>query len=461
MEIDIQSHIVLNRFQPRDYQKPIIAAIEKKGYKRVLCVLPRRAGKDIVALNILLRAALMKPGVYFYVFPTYAQARKIIWKSLTSEGQRFLDYIPSELIENINSQEMCIILKNKSIIQLLGSDNYDSLVGTNPSAIVYSEYAIQDPNAHRFLSPALKYNNGWAMFISTPRGRNHMYELWEIATHNRDVWFPYLLTVDETQHISIEEIEKEIATGEISRDLALQEYWCSFTRGVDGSYYAKYIDKMRVDGRIATIPYESSFKVHTAWDIGNDCTSIIFFQTVGQVVRIIDYYENSGSGHGLEFYAKIVLQKEYVYGRHIFPHDMAVTEWGGLRQTRLEKARQLGLNGIICDKKEIDDGIEAVRSAFARIYIDDVKCAKLVKALENYRQEYDPKKNTYKGIPLHDWASHPADAMRYLCISLPKTREGTSPEELEKRYQEARGGQSNVGMPAIFRDDLPENGWHR
>jgi phage terminase large subunit len=452
--MDASTDIILRRFQPRDYQKPIIAAIEKKGYKRVLVVLPRRAGKDIVALNILLRAALMKPGVYYYVFPTYAQARKIIWKSLTSDGQRFLDYIPRELIDNINSQEMCIILKNKSIIQLLGSDNYDSLVGTNPSAIVYSEYAIQDPNAHQFLSPALKYNQGWALFISTPRGKSHMYELWNIAKANPGIWFPYLLTVEETKHIDIEEIEREIASGEISRDLALQEYWCSFDRGVEGSYYAKYLDRMRTDGRIGMVPYESSFKVHTAWDIGNDCTCIIFFQTVGQIVRIIDYYENSGSGNGLEHYAKIVLSKDYIYGRHIFPHDMAVTEWGGVRQTRLEKARQLGLNGVICDKKDIDDGIEAVRSAFAKIYIDEVKCAKLIKALENYRQEYDPKKNTYKGYPLHDQFSHAADAMRYLAISLPKTREGTSPEELERRFQEARGG-SNMNMPAIFRDDLP------
>lgn len=454
--MNAQTHIYLNKFQPRPYQLPIIDAIEHKGYKRVLVVLPRRAGKDVVALNILLRAALKKVGVYFYVFPTYAQARKIIWKSLTSEGQRFLDFIDPGLIENINSQEMCIVLKNKSIIQLLGSDNYDSLVGTNPSGIVYSEYALQDPNAHRFLSPALKYNSGFALFISTPRGKNHLWELWNIAQQNPDHWFPYLLTVEETQHISVEEIQDEVARGEISLDLSLQEYWCSFNRGVEGAYYAKYIDRMRTDGRIGAVPYEPSFKVHTAWDIGNDCTAIIFFQVVGQVVRLVDYYENSGSGHGLEHYAKVVLSKEYVYGRHIFPHDMAVTEWGGVRQTRLEKARQLGLNGLICDRKEIDDGIETVRSAFARMYIDERNCAKLIKCLENYRQEYDPKRNAYKGYPLHDQFSHGADAARYMAISLPKLNPGTTPEELDKRYREAMGGQSNIGMPAIFRNDLPD-----
>ena len=174
-----------------------------------------------------------------------------------------------------------------------------------------------------------------------------------------------------------------------------------------------------------------------------------------EIVRIIDYYENSGSGHGLEHYAKIVLSKPYVYGRHIFPHDMAVTEWGGMRQTRLEKARQLGLNGTICDKKDIEDGIEAVRSALSRIYIDEVNCKQLIRCLENYRQEWDPKRNIYKGIPLHDWSSHGADSARYMALSLPKVRDGLTPEALDKRYNEAMG--FNSSMPAIFRDDIDGN----
>lgn len=399
------------------------------------------------------RAALRKVGVYFYVFPQYSQARKALWTSLTSDGRKFLDIIPPEIIDKMNQQEMRITLKNNSTIQFLGSDNYDSLRGTNPSAIVYSEYAYQDPRAHQALSPALKYNDGWALFITTVRGKNHCYEMYNIAQANPDVWWSCKLTIDDTKHISSAEIEREIASGEISWDMAQTEYYNDFNIGLEGSYYSKYLDKMRVDGRIGQIPWEAAFKVWTAWDIGNDTTAIIFFQCVGQIVRIIDYYENSGSGHGLEHYAKIVLSKPYVYADrgHIFPHDMAVTEWGGTRQTRFEKAKQLGLNGRVCDKKDIEDGIEVVRSAFSKIYIDEFNCSKLIKALENYRQEWDPKRNTYKGIPLHDWASHAADSIRYLAISLPKTTDGLSAEALDQRYREAMGLSE---LPSVFRDDL-------
>lgn len=451
MNIEQKLHIA--RFQPRSYQLPIAQALEDKGFKKIIVVMPRRAGKDVLCFNLMIRQALRVVGIYYYIFPTYAQARRVIWDSLTNRGLRFLDYIPPSLIEATNSQEQKIRLINGSLIQLLGSDNIDSLVGTNPRGVCYSEAALQDPRAYQFLRPALAAIDGWCIFISTPRGKNWFYELFQIASHSPD-WFAYKLSLDDTQHIPLREIEKDRAEGIISEDLIQQEYYCSFSMGVEGSYFGKYIDKMRLEGRIGDVPWEPAFKVHTAWDIGNDCTSIIFFQTVGLIVRLVDYYENSGP-LGLEHYAKIVLSKPYIYGRHIFPHDMAVTEWAGVRQTRLEKARNLGLNGLICDKKELDDGIEAVRSAFPRLWIDQKNCAQLLKALENYRQEYDPKKNIYRGIPLHNWSSHGADAARYMAISLPKTRDSSSAEDIDRNYREAMGGgQSN--LPSVFRTDLPD-----
>lgn len=453
--MNVESKIHLNKFKPRPYQLPLIDALENKKYKRLLCIWPRRAGKDLVAYNLVIRAALERVGVYFIIYPNYNQGRKILWDNV-SNGERVLDFLPSALVESRNEQQMRIRLINGSVIQVVGSDNYDnSLVGTNPVGVVFSEYSISDPRAWNFVQPILAENDGWALFISTVRGRNHLYELYQIAINNPEKWFCTKLSVEDTSHISLTEIARMITSGEISEDLARQEFWNSFDRGIEGSYYSKYIDRMRVNGQIGMVPYEPAFKVHTAWDIGNDCTSIIFFQNVGQIVRIIDYYENSGAGNGLEHYVKIVMNKEYIYGRHIFPHDMNVTEWGGSRMTRLEKARQLGISGMIADKKDIDDGIEAVRSALSKIWIDEKQCSRLIKALENYRQEYDSKRNTYKGYPLHDQFSHACDAMRYLCITLPKTRDGlTSPSELDRRYQEATYGVNN-NLPSIFRDDLP------
>ena len=445
-----QTTIHLDKFKPREYQKPILEAILTKGYRRVLAILPRRAGKDITAFNLCIRENLKSPCVIYYIFPTYSQAKKVIWDSITTEGKRILDYIPEEVIESKNSQEMKIRYKNGSLFQLVGSDNYDSLMGTNPRGCVFSEYALQDPMAYQYLRPILTANRGWALFISTPRGKNHLWTLAELAKVSPD-WYYLKLTLDDTKHIPISEIEKERAEGLMSEDMIQQEYYTSFTMGVEGAYYSKYLDRARRNGRLENVGWENGFKVHTAWDIGvRDKTSIIFFQTIGQTVRIIDCYENSKQG--LEHYAEILGEKPYLYGIHIAPHDIRVQEWGsGI--TRIEKARQLGIKFTIADEIYIADGIEAGRSLFSKLWVDGVKCKVFVDAIENYRQEYDHKKRVYKPRPLHDWSSHYADAFRYLAVSLPKTRDGGSPEDLERRYQEAMMG-PQANLPAVFQDPL-------
>ncbi len=257
----------LNKFIPRSYQLPILDAIENKGYKRVLAIMPRRAGKDLTAFNLCIRACVRKPCVIYYIFPTYAQAKKVIWDSVTNSGDRILDYIPESLVESKNAQEMKIRFKNGSLLQLVGSDNYDSLMGTNPQGVVFSEYALQDPRAYQYIRPILAANDGWALFITTPRGKNHAYELYQIAKNSVN-WFAMKLTLDDTQHIPALEIERERAEGIMSEDLIQQEYYTSFDMGVEGAYYAKYMDKMRIDGRIGDVPWESNFKVSTSWDLG-------------------------------------------------------------------------------------------------------------------------------------------------------------------------------------------------
>ena len=451
--LNVETQIKLNRFKPREYQLPILDAIENKGYKRVLAILPRRAGKDITAWNLCIRQCLRKICVVYYIFPTYSQAKKVIWDSVTNSGERILDYIPNEVIDSKNGQEMKIRFRNGSLLQLVGSDNYDSLMGTNPQLCVFSEYALQDPRAYQYIRPILAANDGIALFISTPRGKNHLWELYEIARQNPN-WYCLKLTVEDTMHIPLSEIEKDRAEGLISDDLIQQEYYTSFTMGVEGSYYAKYLDRMRVRGQIGMVPWESSFKVHTAWDIGTrDSTTIIFFQVVGQIIRIIDCYEKSKEG--LEHYVKILESKPYSYGKHICPHDMAVLEFGsGI--TRIEKARQLGVKFTMANNVLVEDGIEAVRSALGKIWIDEVTCLPLIKALENYRQEFDVKRKVYKSQPLHDWSSHFSDAMRYLCVSLPKTADGLTQADIDRQRNEALYGNSGPSA-GFFRDDIPNH----
>jgi len=448
MTVSVEAQIHLNRFKPRQYQLGLFDAIENKKYKRALLIWPRRAGKDMTVFNLCIRAALRKAQVVYYIFPTYSQGRKILFDSITNTGERVLDYIPKQLIDSINVQEMKIRFINGSVFQVVGSDNYDSLMGTNPQLCVFSEYALQDPRAYQFIRPILAANDGIAIFLSTPRGKNHLWELYQIAQHSKE-WFCQKLTVDDTLHIPFGEIDRERKEGIMSEDLIQQEYYTSFEMGVEGAYYIKYLDKMRVKGQIGIVPYEHGFKVHTAWDLGvRDSTCIIFYQSIGQTVRIIDCYDKNKEG--LEHYVSVLQSKPYTYGRHFAPHDIKVREFGS-GMTRLEKARQLGINFTIAPDLSIADGIESVRSSFSKLWIDEKNCAPLLKSLENYRQEYDAKKKVYKPHPLHDVHSHYADAMRYLCISLPRTQDGLSAQELDKNYRQAMYGGDE--LPGFFRNE--------
>jgi len=811
MNHPVEVKIHLNKFKPRDYQLPIFKAFFEDKFRRMVICMCRRSGKDLCTWNIVIREAITFPGVYYLVYPTYSQGKKILWSSVTIQGERFLDYIPKQLIEGTNSQEMKVVLTNGSIIQIIGSENPDSIVGTNPRGVVFSEYALQNPIIYALMAPILAANKGWAIFQScvspetlviteqglsrikdissvrteysdlnkpiyglggfnnatdfyyggvqntlkitlangfmiectpihplwngtewvkskdikvgdlfpvqygqqvfgkgldvsgfknsdhpsalryitkesldddlfyllglihadgkyrgpqititnkkdqeilnfielygfmlqqsgihhqltsinlasfleflgfkhwtknkewpdklfecsksqlrsfiqglfdgdgtsnsnpskrgnitftsmcrsfirdlqtvllnfgivssvhmeekaptnkvsvwsmlynleitdyfahvfyeqigfrlgrkqqnkkyipesvkvgsgnsypaeslffspvssieastsevfdfvvpsthsffgsgfvnhnTPRGKNHFWDIYNLAKNSPE-WWCCRLGLDETRHIDPKEIDREIAEGLMSPDLVQQEYYCSWSAGVEGSYYCKYIDRMRLNNQIGVVPWESGFKVHTAWDIGvRDSTSIIFFQVIGQTVRVIDYYEKNKEG--LEHYVNYVLSKDYTYGKHIAPHDIAVKEFGS-GVTRIEKAKQLGISFTVASKISIMDGIETVRSSLSKIWIDDQRCTKLIRALENYRQEYDSKRQVYKDVPLHDVYSHAADCMRYLCVSLPKTRDSLSANDLEKIRRDAMYGDES-SMPDFFRD---------
>ena len=440
----------MKRFQPRSYQEEIIWQIEENNCKKALLIYPRRCGKDIVAFNIAVRRCLKSTCTIFYIFPTYSSAKRIIWDAIDNDGHRILSwYCPDELVHRKNSSEMMIEFKNGSVLRLVGSNSYNNLMGINFQGAIFSEYALQDPNAYVYLAPVPAANNGFVLLISTPRGHTHMYELYERARHSKD-WFVSKLTVDDTKHIPIEEINVLRDTGVMSEDKIQQEFYCSFDLGIEGSYYCKLIDKMNVNGQLCTVPYDPSFKVFTSWDLGvKDMTTIIWGQVVsGNVIRIIDYYENTGKG--LDHYAHIVLNKEYVYSKHIGPFDLAVREWGAGATKRIDKARQLGIQFTTAPKLPIADGIECVKTILPKCWIDENKCKRLIQALENYHREFNEDKRQYADHQYHDWSSNAADAMRYLAISLKLLSPGLTAEDLDKRYADAMMGGSK--MPRPFHD---------
>src|SRR5271170_20368 len=424
--------IITLPYVPRDYQLDFEEAMEN-GVKRALLVWHRRAGKDVACWNFLIREALQTKncGVYYYLLPTQRHARKVIWDGIDESGKRFLDFIPKELIDGKpNQMEMRIRLVSGSIIQLIGTDNYDSITGTNPRGCVFSEYALQDHKAWELvISPILLKNKGWAIFNSTPRGKNHLYELYDMAKDNPE-WFVQKLTVDDTGLITKEELDKERKEGR-SEELIQQEYYTSFERGVEGTYYGRLIDDARRDGRICSVPYDPAITVDTYWDLGfGDSTAIIFLQRVGQELHIIDYYEEHGKG--IRDYIRDLKEKPYLYGRHYAPHDVEASNLSTGRSLRLY-AKDLGLDYQVISRTDIEYGIERVRATLPRCWVDEVKCKKLIRCLENYRKKFNEKMNVYSNIPLHDWSSHGADAMRYLSLGVQHyNAKGMSAEDIKK-----------------------------
>lgn len=406
------------RWKPRAYQEPLWSALEG-GVKRAVAVWHRRAGKDLLSLNWTIREAMRRPGLYWHVLPTYAQGRKIVWNGMTGKGRPFMEHFPPELVTRKTDQEMTVWLHGGSIWQVIGTDDVDRLVGANPVGVVFSEYSLQNPQAWGYLRPILAENGGWALFIYTPRGRNHGWKMLQMAEEHPK-WFAQVLDVDATHAVSQEAIQEERDAG-MPEELIQQEFYCSFDAPLVGAYYSVEMMRAQQDGRIDRVPWEPLKPVITAWDLGvRDATSIWFAQKVGREVRLIDYYH--ATGVGLDHYAKVLREKPYAYSEHLVPHDARVKELGP-GKTRVEQALEQGIRMTVMPNIPLADGIQSVRALLARCWFDEVHCEKGVEGLKQYvkkeTEERDPDGNiVYQDTPFHNWASHPADAFRTLAMGI-------------------------------------------
>lgn len=413
-KIDIPHKFVLRPYQESlwDYM------VDDKPNKRAVWIAHRRAGKDKTMLNIMIRKMFQRIGTYAYFFPTFTQGRRVLWDGMDKDGFRFMDHFPKEVVKRKNATTMTIELINGSIFQVLGTDNYNSIVGANVIGSVFSEYSLQDPRAWGFIRPMLAENGGWAIFNYTPRGHNHGFDLLKLAQNQTD-WYVEILDVNKTNAIPAEVLvgeRQEMLRLSGSDALYQQEYMCDFSVPVQGAYYVNELTIASEQGRITKVPYEMELPVHTAWDLGvGDATAIWFYQVVGGEVRVIDYYEDEGEG--MLHYFKVLKEKGYVYGEHYAPHDIAVREFT-MGKARIDIAREVGINFRIVPRLGLDDGIMSTRLLFNRMWFDETKCERGLECLKNYHKEYDDKNKVYRDHPLHDWASNGADAFRYLCLSV-------------------------------------------
>ena len=356
------------------------------------------------------------------MLPEAAQARKAIWEAINPHtGVRRIDEaFPHEIREQTRSNEMFIRLKGGATWQVVGSDNFDSLIGSPPVGLVFSEYAVADPRAWTMLRPILAENGGWAIFPYTPRGRNHGWALRETARLEEN-WLLDERTVDQTAVFTKETLEEERRQlirengQEEGEAYFRQEYYISFDAAVRGAYYARLMAQAEEDKRITGVPYDGAGLVTTAWDIGiGDSTAIWFMQGIGRELRAIDYYE--ASGMPLAHYVEVLTRKPYAYAEDILPHDAQARELGTGKSIQ-ELLQGMERKVRIAPKLSVDQGIQAVRTMLPRIWFDEKKCERGIAALRQYRAEYDEERKVLSNRPLHDWTSHGCDAMRYFAVS--------------------------------------------
>jgi hypothetical protein len=366
---------------------------------------------------------VQRVGEVWHMLPEAAQARKAIWEAVDpSTGKRRIDQaFPKELRSNTREDEMMIRFTNGSVWRVVGSDNYDSLVGSTPYGIVFSEYALAKPQAWDYLRPIVAANDGWACFISTPRGDNHFKQVYDYAVTHPEQWFAEKLSVDDTGVFTPEQLASELAEmqdrhgPEDGQALFDQEYRCSFVAPLIGSYYARLVETAEKTGRIGAVPVLNDFPVHTAWDLGvSDSTAIWCFQVTPDHIRVVDYYE--ASGQGLEHYIEWLEARGYK-GNDLLPHDARQRmPIGNPPRTRVEIMIEEGRKPRVVPMHFVADGISAVRKTIPACRFDAVKCAAGLRAVRNYRRQWNEQRKTFADAPLHDWASHGADAFRALAM---------------------------------------------
>lgn len=417
MKIDLPSG-----FTPREYQEPIWNAVMPEDFQRGMLVWPRRNGKDLTCWNLTICKALQRVGLYFYIAPFYNQARQIIWEGADGAGRQFLDYVPNEIRSGKPTKiDMRIRLINGSQIKLLGSDNIDAIVGTNPIGIVFTEFSLHKRGVWSYLRPVLAENGGWALFNGTPRGMgNEFYEVYLHALRDKSNWFLQHISRDDTQVPSLEAIQEDKNSG-MPQALVNQEYYTSFLSGNVGSYYGVEMDFLYAEGRITAVPYDPRLPLYTFWDLGKrDATAIWFLQPHEQEIRLVDYYQEEEKS--LIHHIKMVLEKRYVYTAHYAPHDIKVEEMS-TKVSRWDTAAKHGIEFEIVPKLPIQDGIEAVREVLSRCWFDRRKCKDGVNALTHHHKRRDEKNDYYSEVAVKSWAIHGADAFRMLAVMIDEIME--------------------------------------
>ena len=410
------------RWYQRDFHKYLV-----NGGKRAIEIAHRRWDKDEVILAATRELAFKRVASYWHCLPEYEQGRKAIWTAVNPRtGKRRIDEaFPPEIRESKDEQQMFLRLKNGSTWQVTGSDRYNSLVGSGVAGVAFSEWALANPAAWAYIRPMLEENQGWAAFITTPRGRNHAHAMLEHARAHPDRWFAEVSTINDTKALTPtqqDEARQEyiaIYGDEVGAAQFDQEYHCSFDAAILGAIYGAEIRKLERVGRLTSLEIDPALPVHTVWDIGfTDDTAILLYQVGMGEVRIVDAF--SSHGHAVEHYCAELKERAakhgFEYGHHWLPHDAQAKHLAAKGRTVVEQVMaELGRNvKVLQNRQSEQQGILAARVLFPRLWVDAERCEDFMDALRNFRREWDDERKCFRDVPVHDWTNHYADTLRYL-----------------------------------------------
>jgi phage terminase large subunit len=393
-------------YRPRPPQLEIHHAVNRNRFTVV--VAHRRMGKTVSAILHLINAALnneQKDPRYAYIAPTYAQAKRVAFDYLVEYTR--------PLGAKVNIAELRVDFLGRRI-SLYGSENGDSLRGQYFDGVCLDEIGDQNPKIwNEIIRPALADRKGFCLMIGTPKGKNHFSDFKDRA-QKADGWKFLEFKASDTGILDAKELAD--AKAEMGEDKFRQEFECSFDAPVEGAYYGALLNEADEQNRVTKIPRDPLAKIVCAWDLGiSDSTCIWVAQVVGKEIQLIDSTENHGVG--LDYYVTWIRDRGYDQGQHILPHDVRVRELG-TGKSRQEVLMEAGLDVTIAPSLSVADGIQAVRRLLPRCWFDAEGTKEGLSALRNYRRVFDEKRNVFFDTPLHDWASHYADAFRYMAIGL-------------------------------------------
>jgi len=411
------AEVTIPNITPRHYQRQVFEYFDDTtlpGLRSVDCW-ARRMGKDLTYMSMAAKASFQRRGMYVHFLPEFAHARRAIWDGFTIEGERLIDVaFPKEIRKATSDHEMRIELRNGSTWQLGGSDQYDRWVGSNPIGLCFSEFAIAQPKAWDIMRPILKINHGWASFFSTPRGRNHFYQLLQLAKRESS-WHWSHINAIEAGVMTQADIDEEVRLG-MPLELALQEYGCDFSVANLGAILGRYMEVAEKTGRICLEPVwdPTGASIIVSSDIGFRDTAAFWFwqQKPNGRYSLVDYDEDNGMD--AEEWIVRLKEKPWHVDTLWLPHDARAKTFQS-RHTVQQQFVQAGwANTVrIAPAMKAQDKINAARSILPKCEFDAANCAPGILGLQEWSFKYDDERKTFSREPDHNWASHPADAFCY------------------------------------------------